>query len=159
MKRMEQGYRNSQSTTVLSASWAMTVEETIKQLQVFRQEGLDRREVQHRLKKHGPNRLRETEKKSIIQIFINQLKSLIVILLGVAAVLSFVFNEWVNGIAIRCIGRPAWPPEDNDPFFFIIHYIIHNFRSECTNLATVFGHVLLFYRRSVSNRNAQSNNI
>ena len=97
---MEQGYRNSQSTTVLSASWAMTVEETIKQLQVFRQEGLDRREVQRRLKKYGPNRLRETEKKSIIQIFINQLKSLIVILLGVAAVLSFVFNEWVNGIAI-----------------------------------------------------------
>ena len=97
---MEQGYRNSQSTTVLSASWAMTVEETIKQLQVFRQEGLDRRQVQRRLKKYGPNRLRETEKKSIIQIFINQLKSLIVILLGVAAVLSFVFNEWVNGIAI-----------------------------------------------------------
>ncbi len=97
---MEQGYRNSQSTTVLSAPWAMTVEETIKQLQVFRQEGLDRREVQRRLKKYGPNRLRETEKKSIIQIFINQLKSLIVILLGVAAVLSFVFNEWVNGIAI-----------------------------------------------------------
>lgn len=97
---MEQGYRNSQSTTVLSAPWAMTVEETIKQLQVFRQEGLDRHEVQRRLKKYGPNRLRETEKKSIIQIFINQLKSLIVILLGVAAVLSFVFNEWVNGIAI-----------------------------------------------------------
>ena len=97
---MEQGYRNSQSATVLSAPWAMTVEETIKQLQVFRQEGLDRREVQRRLKKYGPNRLRETEKKSIIQIFINQLKSLIVILLGVAAVLSFVFNEWVNGIAI-----------------------------------------------------------
>ena len=97
---MEQGYRNSQSTTVLSAPWAMTVEETIKQLQVFRQEGLDRREVQRRLKQYGPNRLRETGKKSIIQIFINQLKSLIVILLGVAAVLSFVFNEWVNGIAI-----------------------------------------------------------
>ena len=100
LKRMEQGYRNSQSATVLSAPWAMTVEETIKQLQVFRQEGLDRHEVQRRLKKYGPNRLRETEKKSIIQIFINQLKSLIVILLGVAAVLSFVFNEWVNGIAI-----------------------------------------------------------
>jgi Ca2+-transporting ATPase len=97
---MEQGYRNSQNTTVLSAPWAITVEDTIKQLQVFRQEGLDRREVQRRLKKYGPNRLRETEKKSIIQIFINQLKSLIVILLGVAAVLSFVFNEWVNGIAI-----------------------------------------------------------
>jgi len=97
---MEQGYRNSQSTTVLSSSWAMTVEETIKQLQVFRQEGLDRHEVQRRLKKHGPNRLRETKKKSITQLFINQLKSLIVILLGVAAILSFVFNEWVNGIAI-----------------------------------------------------------
>ena len=90
---MEQGYRKSQSTTVLSASWAMTVEETIKQLQVFRQEGLDRHEVQRRLKKYGPNRLRKTEKKSITQLFINQLKSLIVILLGVAAVLSFLFNE------------------------------------------------------------------
>jgi magnesium-transporting ATPase (P-type) len=55
---MEQSYRNSQSTTVLSTPWARTVEETIKQLQVFRQEGLDRREVQRRLKKYGPNRLR-----------------------------------------------------------------------------------------------------
>jgi len=97
---MEQGRSNLKSTTVLSTSWAVTVEETIKQLQVVREDGLDRREVQRRLRKHGPNRLRETEKKSIIQIFINQFKNLIVILLGVAAVLSFVFNESVNGIAI-----------------------------------------------------------
>ncbi|MHC4722452.1 MAG: cation-translocating P-type ATPase, partial [Planctomycetota bacterium] len=97
---MEQVYRKSQSTTVLSAPWAMTVQETVKQLQVVRQEGLDRYEVQRRLKRYGPNRLRETETKSVIQILINQLKSLIVILLAVAAGLSFAFHEWVDGIAI-----------------------------------------------------------
>ncbi|MHC5061060.1 MAG: cation-translocating P-type ATPase [Planctomycetota bacterium] len=97
---MEQGYRNPQTTTVLSAPWAITVEETVKQLRVVRQEGLDRQEVHRRLKNYGPNRLRETEKKSVVQIFINQLKSLIVLLLAIAAGLSFAFHEWVDGIAI-----------------------------------------------------------
>ncbi|MCK4960567.1 MAG: HAD-IC family P-type ATPase, partial [Planctomycetes bacterium] len=78
----------------------MTVEETVKRLQVIRQDGLDRRQVQRRLKQYGPNRLRETGKKSVLQLFINQLKSLIVALLAVAAVLSFVFDERINGIAI-----------------------------------------------------------
>ncbi len=31
---MEQGYMNSQSTTVLSAPWATTVEETIKEMAI-----------------------------------------------------------------------------------------------------------------------------
>ncbi|MCK5175444.1 MAG: hypothetical protein KAR47_18765, partial [Planctomycetes bacterium] len=99
MKRMEQDCRNPQST-VLSAPWAMTAQDAVEQLQVRRQDGLDRRQVGRRLRQYGPNRLRETEKKSVVQLFINQLKSLIVALLAVAAVLSFVFDERINGIAI-----------------------------------------------------------
>jgi Ca2+-transporting ATPase len=86
--------------TGLSVPWALSVEETLGRLQVSRQQGLDRRQVQRLLKRYGPNRLRQTDQKSIIQIFVNQLKSLIVILLAVAAILSFVFSEWVDGIAI-----------------------------------------------------------
>ena len=78
----------------------MTAQDAVEQLQVRRQDGLDRRQVGRRLRQYGPNRLRETEKKSVVQLFINQLKSLIVALLAVAAVLSFVFDERINGIAI-----------------------------------------------------------
>ena len=98
---MEQGYSKSQKAIVFSAFWPLTVDETMDRLGVSRQQGLDRRQIQRRLRKYGPNRLRQAQKKSIIQILVNQLKSLIVALLAVAAILSFIFDEeWINGVAI-----------------------------------------------------------
>lgn len=84
----------------VAAPWAIDSEDVLKHYGVVRKEGLNGRQVKALLKKYGPNRLREAEKKSVAGILFNQVKSLIVILLAVAAVLSFAFQEWLDGIAI-----------------------------------------------------------
>ncbi|HXG31334.1 MAG TPA: HAD-IC family P-type ATPase, partial [Thermodesulfobacteriota bacterium] len=62
--------------------------------------GLSTVEAKRRLKRYGPNRFKETRKKSALLVFVNQFKSLILLLLAVAALLSFAFEEWIEGVAI-----------------------------------------------------------
>src|SRR3989304_2717394 len=71
-------------------------EDTLKDLNVSADNGLSTAEVSRRLKQYGPNRLREVMRKSASLILLNQFKSLIVLLLAVAALLSFAFKSWVE---------------------------------------------------------------
>lgn len=66
-------------------------------------EGLTSGEVRKRRRRYGPNRLRDVERRSAWQILIEQFKSVIVVLLGAAAVLSFAFGESVEGMAIAVV--------------------------------------------------------
>ena len=93
----------SQRTAGMATPWACKSEEILEQYNVVREEGLNKRRIKFLLKKYGPNRLREAEKKSMAKILLNQVKSLIVILLAVAAILSCVFHDWVEGLAIACV--------------------------------------------------------
>jgi Ca2+-transporting ATPase len=52
------------------------------------------------LRQYGPNRLAEAKKKSMATILLNQVKSLIVLLLAAAAILSCAFGDWTEGFAI-----------------------------------------------------------
>ncbi|HEY7535162.1 MAG TPA: cation-translocating P-type ATPase, partial [Thermodesulfobacteriota bacterium] len=79
-----------------SQSW----ETALKNLNVSLDKGLSTGEVKRRLKQYGRNRLREPKKKSAWLILANQFKSLIVLLLGAAALLSFAFKDWIEGVAI-----------------------------------------------------------
>ncbi|MBC8468378.1 MAG: cation-translocating P-type ATPase [Planctomycetes bacterium] len=97
---MINGKSGSQHTAGIAAPWACKSEEILEQYQVVREEGLDKRRIKSLLKKYGPNRLREAKKKSMAKILLNQVKSLIVILLAIAAILSCVFQEWMDGLAI-----------------------------------------------------------
>ncbi len=90
----------SQKPTLISNPWSLDAEAILQQSQVTRQEGLGKGQVIKRLKQYGPNRLRQAEKKNPWIILFNQVKSLIVILLAVAALLSFAFHEWADGFAI-----------------------------------------------------------
>ena len=90
----------SEGAAGIATPWARDSKDVLRQYGVVREEGLDNRQVRSLLKKYGPNRLREAEKKSVAKILLNQVKSLIVILLAVAAVLSCAFQEWMDGIAI-----------------------------------------------------------
>lgn len=85
---------------VLSQPWANSVEDISGQLDVERTKGLDSHQVHSMRKKYGHNRLREAEKKNVWEILLAQFKNLIVILLGVAGLLSFCFHEYMNGFAI-----------------------------------------------------------
>jgi P-type Ca2+ transporter type 2C len=62
--------------------------------------GLSTSEVKTRLKKYGPNCLKEAKGKSAFIVLFNQFKSLIVLLLTAAALVSFAFGDLIEGMAI-----------------------------------------------------------
>jgi Ca2+-transporting ATPase len=84
-------------------AWALTSELLYKSLQVKPDKGLSTNTVTKRLEKYGPNRLREHAQKNGWQIFWDQFKSLIILLLAVAAAVSFFFGEFIEGWAILIV--------------------------------------------------------
>lgn len=83
--------------------WSCPYQEIVKELDVSANRGLTPGEIRHRRKAHGPNRLRETKAKSEWQILGEQFKSLMTVLLAVASVVSFLFGDWVEGLAIVAV--------------------------------------------------------
>ncbi|MBN2317383.1 MAG: HAD-IC family P-type ATPase [Sedimentisphaerales bacterium] len=88
---------------LITNPWSLSVSDILEHLTINIDEGLSQSDVTERRKKYGVNRLRETKKKSPWLILIEQLKSLIVLLLAVAAVLSAVFHEWMDAGAIAAV--------------------------------------------------------
>ncbi len=74
--------------------------DVLKTLSVDVRQGLSSAEVKTRQQQYGFNRLQEAQRRRLGQIAIEQFQSPIIALLAVAAVLSFAFKEWVEGIAI-----------------------------------------------------------
>ena len=77
-----------------------SVTEVLENFGVNFQLGLDKTDVEQRRLQYGLNRIEANQKRSRWQIFIAQFKSPIIALLAVAAILSFAFQEWIEGIAI-----------------------------------------------------------
>ncbi|MDC0834020.1 Cation-transporting ATPase [Geitlerinema sp. FC II] len=76
------------------------IADVLSELSVEGDRGLNASEIRKRQKRYGLNRLKETRGRSTWNIFLDQFKSPIIALLSVAAVLSFLFQEWIEGIAI-----------------------------------------------------------
>jgi P-type Ca2+ transporter type 2C len=83
--------------------WTRSREETLEALDVSRERGLDEATAKKRRQVAGVNRLRSIERKSAWQILVEQFKSLIVLLLAVATILSFTFGELVEGAAVAVV--------------------------------------------------------
>jgi len=73
------------------------------ELGVDPQVGLDEAEVGRRRRQYGVNRLRQAKRRSPWRILLDQFTSLVVLLLVVAAGVSFLFQEWVEGFAIAVV--------------------------------------------------------
>jgi Ca2+-transporting ATPase len=84
----------------ISAPWAVSNEEIIRQLETDPAKGLDKKQVRSRLHIYGPNLLHKKQKVSAWRILLNQFKSLVIILLGIASVVAFFFGEWIEGFAV-----------------------------------------------------------
>lgn len=82
--------------------WTRSNERVLDELDVSR-DGLNGEEVKQRRERYGPNQLREAQRKSAWEILIEQFKSLVVILLVVAAIVSFAFGDIIEGIAITVV--------------------------------------------------------
>ncbi|HEX3036255.1 MAG TPA: cation-transporting P-type ATPase [Thermodesulfobacteriota bacterium] len=83
--------------------WTLPWQEILESLDVSRDKGLNAEQVESRRKQYGLNSLREIKSKSVWLIFTDQFKSLITLLLAVAVILSFVFGELVEGVAIVAV--------------------------------------------------------
>ncbi|WGV23325.1 cation-translocating P-type ATPase [Halotia branconii] len=84
----------------LKKPWTLASEDILENLDVELNQGLTESAVEQRRQQYGENRLEQTKGRSIWQIFIDQFKSLIIGILAVAAILAFIFQEWIEGIAI-----------------------------------------------------------
>jgi Ca2+-transporting ATPase len=84
-------------------TWSISFEEALQNLDSNLQDGLTSQEVANRLSKFGKNKLREYKKKSIFEIIADQFKSLIILLLVIAAASSFLFGEYLDGWAILVV--------------------------------------------------------
>ncbi|MGB5823646.1 MAG: HAD-IC family P-type ATPase, partial [Proteocatella sp.] len=73
--------------------------QVIKSLDTTMQ-GLSSQEVQGRLETNGYNELREGEKKSTFQLFLEQFKDFLIIILIIAAGVSFAFGEKKSAVTI-----------------------------------------------------------
>ncbi|TLN00319.1 ATPase, partial [bacterium] len=88
----------------VEVSWhAMSTEEVLDQLQTPLQNGLSSEEAARRVAKYGLNELKEAPRRSFIALVFDQLKSLVIILLIVASIISALLGETVDAIAIISI--------------------------------------------------------
>lgn len=90
-------------TDLLLAAHTRKAEEVLLGLTADPVRGLTSAEAKARLERHGANSLAEEKKRPWIHMLLGQFKSPIVMLLVVAAALSFLFKEWLDGIAILAV--------------------------------------------------------
>ncbi|MFO7897679.1 MAG: cation-transporting P-type ATPase [Planctomycetota bacterium] len=83
-----------------SRPWVQPTDDVLAELEVRPGDGLTAAEARDRLRRHGPNRLRQKPRKSTWTVLANQFKSFIILLLAVASLISFLFGQWIDGVAI-----------------------------------------------------------
>ncbi|MDB4054894.1 cation-transporting P-type ATPase [Akkermansiaceae bacterium] len=83
--------------------WSETAQQVVENHGVSTESGLTEHEAHQRLHHYGPNQLQTTSGRSWLGILIAQFRSLLVLLLAVAATLAFVFHDWIEGIAICAV--------------------------------------------------------
>ncbi len=83
--------------------YALPVEQTLESLHVSPDQGLSDQEVRARQHRHGLNLLEEKKPRGAGAILLDQLKSVVVLILAAAAVLAFVSARWAEGIAVLAV--------------------------------------------------------
>jgi P-type Ca2+ transporter type 2C len=83
--------------------WTQDAQAVVDQLEVDPRRGLDDQTAAGRREEFGRNQLRKTQRRSAWRVFIEQFKSLVVLLLIAAVALSFAFGEFIDGFAILAV--------------------------------------------------------
>ena len=85
-------------------SWhTRSPQQAVEQLKSDPKQGLSAGEAQRRLELHGPNALAEGKKKSVPQVFLEQFKDLMVLILIIAALISLASGEGESTIVIFAV--------------------------------------------------------
>ncbi|MBD3265968.1 HAD-IC family P-type ATPase [bacterium] len=80
--------------------WTTNWESIVSRLDSSVESGLTQQESRHRFDRLGPNQLEKRKKKSAWEILWNQFKNFVFLLLACASLISFAFQQWLEGIAI-----------------------------------------------------------
>lgn len=83
--------------------WFRPADEVLISLNVERDTGLSQAEADNRTRQYGRNLLREIQSKKAWRIFLDQFKSIIILFLGAAALISFLFGDWMEGVAVLAV--------------------------------------------------------
>jgi Ca2+-transporting ATPase len=83
--------------------WALDIPDVLEALEVDTEHGLSQEQVEERQQTYGSNQLRRHKKRSVVEILIDQLKSIIIVLLAAAALFAFWLGEYVDGWAIVAV--------------------------------------------------------
>ena len=104
--------------------WSKDIDEIFSDLKSDPENGLDENDVKERRKKYGRNKLKESKNKSGWEIFIDQFNSMIVYVLLAAVVLSFIFDQNLEGFAILAVvivnAVVGYITDDNSDSFFAV---------------------------------------
>lgn len=87
----------------MEKAYTKSVEEISKELQTNLESGLTSADAEKRLKKYGPNVLKEEKGKSAFSIFISQFKSFLIVILIAASLVSFGLGETLDAALIAAI--------------------------------------------------------
>lgn len=83
--------------------YSLDVQETCLELGTNPEQGLELNEAASRLLNYGPNALREKPPRSLLCMFLGQMKEILVLILIAAAVISGSIGEWEDSIVILVI--------------------------------------------------------
>ena len=88
---------------VLENAHARAAEDVLEELSVAAQEGLDEAEVKRRREAHGPNELPSRGRMSAIKLFFKQFKDFLILILFLAAGISFYAGHQADGYIILAV--------------------------------------------------------
>lgn len=83
--------------------YCLDAQETCREIVTDPERGLDSEEAARRLGNYGPNALQEKPPRSLLSMFISQMKEILVLILLAAAVISGALGEWEDSIVILII--------------------------------------------------------
>ncbi|MEJ2666913.1 MAG: cation-transporting P-type ATPase [Deinococcales bacterium] len=86
-----------------ASPWSVPAEAVLRALDVDAAHGLEAREVAARLARYGPNALREPPRRRAWQILLAQFESVLAALLLAAALVSAVFGQWIEALAVLVV--------------------------------------------------------
>ncbi|MHB8091033.1 MAG: cation-translocating P-type ATPase [Syntrophales bacterium] len=84
-------------------TYEKSIDEVVRGLHTDLAKGLNEVEAQVRLRKYGPNELRERPRPGFFTLLLNQFNNFLVIILIVAAVVTVLLGEYIDAIAITVI--------------------------------------------------------
>ena len=92
-----------ENLAALAHAHALSAEKALASLDVNPGKGLDNAEVAHRKQRFGTNEIEQSQSRSAWLILVEQLRGVVIYILIAAAAISFLFQEWIDGIAISLV--------------------------------------------------------